>query len=437
MIAPMRVRALVAAGLSAAACNPVAAPGLVLDVGRVCQDIALEVADPDLLPGWTIHAAAIPRSGEDAVWLLASEGPDELDLRRVPEDIPGLDLKSIGLVEEFDLKRGPVDGQVWLAMDLFGAARLWRIDEATATIAEGPPLLDFPAGEPSWTRRLVFVGQSPHLVAVPRSSTVGELPIQLAAITPSLELGERWTLTAKVECAPLSELNCPLLWDDLRDVALLDVAEANSIAGAAILLAITSPGGASPDPEMPPAFETHLLSVVIQRDPAAERPVLTRRDHVAWATDGPVQPWPAQLAADPLGLYVLAGLIPGPDSSGANATTVDYLFRADLLGGGSSGPGDVIALLPKDYRSHLLQLGSRVAIGQHPGGTWHVAPIEGITINEEIVGSLEVGDPVELLRAGRAQVVVTRDDGPSRRVQIACADPDPGGEDTASPPEGS
>ncbi|MFY0541685.1 hypothetical protein [Nannocystis pusilla] len=29
---------------------------------------------------------------------------------------------------------------------------------------------------------------------------------------------------------------------------------------------------------------------------------------------------PAQIAADPLGIYVLAGLVPGPDGSSADAT---------------------------------------------------------------------------------------------------------------------
>lgn len=413
-------RPLLAAGL--AACEPVSPPGLVLDVGRVCQDIALEVADPDVLPGATLHAAAIPRSGEDAAWLLAHDASQALWLRRVPGDIPGVELTAYGPARAFALQRGPLEGQVWLTLDRDEGARLWRVDEATATITEGPPLLDFPDAEPDWIRRTIFVGSSPHLVAFPRASTVGELPVHLAAITPALELGERWSLIAEVECQPLSELACPLLWDDLRDVAVLDVAEAGSIAGAAILLAITSPLDVPSDPLMPSAFETHLVSVVIQRDAAAEQPVVTRRDHVAWATDGAVQPWPAQIAADPLGLYVLAGLIPGPDSSGASATENDYLFRTDLLAAGDSDPGQVIALLPKDTRSHLLQLGSRVAIGQLPGTVWHVAPIEGMTIHEDIVGSLEVGKDAELLRAGRAQVVVRADEHPSRRVRIACAD---------------
>lgn len=433
----MHARALVAAGLAAAACGPVTPPGLVLDVGRVCQDIALELADPDVLPGSTIHAAAIARSGEDAAWYLASAKASALELRRVPEDIPGLDLTAIGEPREFQLQRGPDEGQLWLALDRDGGTRLWRIDEAKAVIEESPPIVDFPDPATPSIRRVVFLGHSPHLIAVPRASTVGELQVQVAAITPSLALGERWVLTATVECAPLSELSCPLFWSDLRDVAVLDAAEAGSIAGAAILLAITSPEGAPVDLEMPPAFETHILSIALQHDPAAERPVLMRRDHVAWLTTGPVQPSPAQIAADPLGLYVLAGLIPGPNSSGVDATSADYLFRAELLGDSSSQAGNVIALLPKEFRSHLLQLGSRVAIGQRPGATWHVAPIEGVAIDEENVGSLAVGEPARLLRAGRGQVVVVGDGKPSRRVQIACAELDPEGpEGSTADPEG-
>ena len=40
------------------------------------------------------------------------------------------------------------------------------------------------------------------------------------------------------------------------------------------------------EPDMPTVFETQIVSVVLQLDPAAERPVLTRRDHTGWTTDG-------------------------------------------------------------------------------------------------------------------------------------------------------
>lgn len=426
MIAPMRGRALVTAGWIAA-CNPVTPPGLVLDVGRVCEDIELAVADPDVLPGWTIHAAAIPRGGADAAWYLASEKPGELELRRVPEDMPGLDLSALGSAREFVFQRGPVEGQLWLALDREASARLWRIDETSATLLEGPAIVDFP-GDASvttgWIRRVVFLGQTPHLIALPRQTQVGEVEVHVATITSTLELGERWSMTAKITCPPLSELNCPLFWDDVRELSVHDVAEPGSVAGAALLVTIRSPDEPDPDPSMPTVFETHLLSLTLQRDPTAERPVVTRRDHYSWTTEGPVQPWPAQIAADPLGLYLLVGLIPGPDSSSANATPADYLFRAELLGSSVTDEGGVIALMPKELDSHLLQLGSRVAIGQRPNEHWYVAPIEGITIDEEIVGSLMVGDRVELVRAGRGQMVVVAEEGPSRRVQVACSDPD-------------
>ncbi|MDC0667318.1 hypothetical protein [Nannocystis radixulma] len=423
----MRARALVGAALLAA-CSSVTPPGLVLDVGRTCEDIALAIADPDVLPGWKIHAAALARSDEDPTWYLASANPDELALRRVPEDISGVDLSVLGGPHEFTLTRGPIEGQVWLTLDREDEVRLWRIDEAGETVLAGPQLTGFPADTSTgWIRRLVFLGQSPHLIALPRTTRVGEVPVHMAAVSPELEIGERWTLTAEVTCPPLSELNCPLFWEDLRTLTVLDVAEPGSVAGAALLVSIASLGE-QPDPQMPAMFQTHIISLTVQRDPSAERPLLTRRDHVAWSTEGPVLASPAQIAADPLGIYVLAGLVPAPDSSGVNATTADYLFRADVLDSGTPEDSGVIALLAKDLRSHLLQLGSRVAVGQLVGDWWHVAPIEGVTIEEDIVGSLEVGDRVTLLRAGRGQVVVVGDSKPSRRVRIACADPDDGSE---------
>lgn len=418
-------RALAAAAL-VAACTVATPPGLELDVGRVCEDIEIEVPDPDVLPGSELHAAAIPRSGADGAWYLATDPHGALELRRVPEDMPALDLSALGAAEDFHVQPGPIEGQVWLALDRAEGARVWRIDE-TSELVDESALLAFPDGEGAWTRRVVFLGQAPHLVAVPRGATAGEVPIHLATLTPELTLGEAWALTATAQCAPLSELSCPLLWDDVRDVAVLDAAEAGSISGAALLLAISTQWTGEPiDPGQTPVFQTHIISVVLQRDAGAERPVLTRRDHVAWTTDGPVLPSPAQLAADPLGLYVVAGLVPGPDTSGAAATMSDYLFRADLLGAGTADAGDVIALLPKALDSHLLQLGSRVALGQIAGRTWNVAPIEGLAINEGIVGSLAVDEDARVLRAGRGQFVVLAEGQRGRRTRIACAEPEPG-----------
>lgn len=422
MIARM-LRPLVAATL-VAACTVASPPGLDLDVGRVCHDIAIEVDDPDVLPGSTVHAAAVPRSGDQAAWYLATDPHGTLELRRVPGDMPAIDLSALGDPGDFRVQPGPVEGQVWLALDRPEGLRLWQIDETTETVRESAALA-YPDADTAWSRRVVFLGQTPHVVAIPRSAPVGELPLHVAPVTPTLELAESWALTATAECAPFSELSCPLLWDDARDVAVLDAAEAGSISGAALLLGITSPWTGEPtDPETAPVFETNVISVVLQRDAAAERPVLTRRDHVAWATDGPVIPSPAQLAADPLGLYVIVGLLPGPDTSGASGTTSDYLFRAALLGAGTADAGDVIALLPKTLDSHLLQLGSRVALGQISGRTWNVAPIEGLTVNESIVGSLAVDPDTAVLRAGRGQFVLDADWQATRRARIVCAEPE-------------
>ncbi|MCY0990112.1 hypothetical protein OV203_23435 [Nannocystis sp. ILAH1] len=420
----MRARGLVGAALLGA-CSPVTPPGLVLDIGRMCRDIELAVADPDVLPGWRIHAAAIARSGEDATWYLASEHPGELALRRVPEDIPGVDLTTVGATHEFTLSRGPIEGQIWLTLDRGDEARLWRIDEDGAELSAGPTLAGFPGdASTEWFYRLVFLGHSPHLLALPRLTRAGEVPVHVAAVTPELELGERWALTATVTCPPLSELNCPLLWEDLRELDVLDVAEPGSVAGAALLISIATLPDEGPAPEMPAAvFQTLVISLALQRDATAEAPVLTRRDHVAWTTAGPVLPSPAQIAADPLGIYVLAGLVPGPDGSSADATPADYLYHADLLKADGADEGDVIALLDRDLHSHLLQLGSRVALGQLPTKHWYVAPLDGVTIDEDIVGTLEVGEQATLLRAGRGQVVVRAQSAPTRRVQIACADP--------------
>ena len=51
-------RAVLIAGVLAA-CNPIEPSGLLLDVERTCGDIGLHVDDPDVLPGFTVHAAAV------------------------------------------------------------------------------------------------------------------------------------------------------------------------------------------------------------------------------------------------------------------------------------------------------------------------------------------------------------------------------------------
>ena len=113
---------------------------------------------------------------------------------------------------------------------------------------------------------------------------------------------------------------------------MLDVAEPGSVAGAALLISIASLPDAQPDPDIPPAtLQTHIISLTVQRDPATERPVVTRRDHVAWSTDGPVLPSPRRSPPTRSGSTCSRGSS-RPDGSSADATPADYLFRSDLLG---------------------------------------------------------------------------------------------------------
>lgn len=419
MIAGMR-RAQIAAALLAASCLLEAPPGAELDVRERCREIGLVVADPEVLTGWTIHGAAAVDSG--AAWYLARDPSAQLWLRRVPTDIPAIELSALGDPDDFDLKAGPVAGQTWLALDREVGARVWRIDEDAAEALAGPALA-FPGLEGAWTRRLIFISDAPHLLALPRVTKIGEVAVHVAALTPELEIGASWELTATVTCAPFSELSCPLYREDLRDLEVLDTAEPGGIAGAAALLSVTArpEPDAGPDPGAPSAVETSVISLVIQRDVSGEGLVLTRRDHVTWLSDGAVLVAPGAIAADLFGLYVIAGLVPGPETSAGEATSSDYLFRADLLGAGTGDPGEVIGLLPKTLASHLLALGGRVVLGQVVGETWHVAPIEGDAVLQDTLGSLRVGSGASIVRAGRDQAIVVGE-RPNTRVRARCDD---------------
>ena len=170
------------ATLGLAACVEGPSPDLALDMGRVCQNIALEVRDPAVLPGWEVHAMALERSEGASAWVLGTSPDGRLRLRGWPEG-PPIELSDLGTAQEFRLVPGPGDGQTWLVLDRPGTVQIWRLDDAaTGTMFAGPPLTNFPF-EGEWTRRLVFIDEVPHLLAVPDAGDASTVEMSLSRLS--------------------------------------------------------------------------------------------------------------------------------------------------------------------------------------------------------------------------------------------------------------
>lgn len=410
-------RSLVAAALGVAACNPPTPPGLDIDIAPECDDIAVALREDDVLPGWTIVAAAVERSGESGAWYLGLDPNKRLWLRRTPEDVPPLELTGIGQPEEFQLQPGPNEGEVWLMHSADGVVRLWRYDDGSDALASSGELTGFLSGE--WDRRLVFVGREPYLLSYSRQATRLQIELIFDEVTPELGIDTRWNAVAAFVCTDVNDAACQN--DAPREATLLDIAEPGNVAGALALFGLTTPAAAPSDPQQPLAYETSLISVKVQDNPGGPGLAVTRRDHVTWFTGGAVRPSPGELAADGLSLYLLGGLSPAPDTPNTDATSWDSLLQADLFGGQPGADNDTIGVFEKSKTSHLLQLGDRVALGQVSGSAWTVWPIEGSRVDTNVLGELEVGAGARVLPAGRSHFVLTADDAPTRRVQIGCA----------------
>ena len=179
----MRRVAVLVAALAAptGSCVDPLAPDLAIDMGRSCDGIVLEVRDPKVLPGWTVHALAVEHSEGDSVWALATDGEGRLQLTGWPAG-PRIDLSGRGEAHEFRLVTGALEGQTWLMLDRAETLQMWRLDDAASgALVQGPPVQDWPTAG-SWTRRLVFLDQTPYLIAVPASGDASTVELMLARL---------------------------------------------------------------------------------------------------------------------------------------------------------------------------------------------------------------------------------------------------------------
>lgn len=402
------------------ACDPVVGPDLALDMGHTCRALDFEIEDPEVLPGWKIHAMAVERTGGASAWILATSPEGPLMLQPWPSG-PGVPLDALGLPGEFTLMPGPIEGQAWLVLDREDRTQVWRLDDtASGALFAGPQLPPLP-GPSSWRRRLVFVDQKPYLLAVPRQADASLIEFQLAPLAPeTLEpeppiILEFWR-TCPEDQAPEDACHTSLITGEIA-VEPLGSSEPGATSVSATLIAMY---GSRLSETNTAVYPTLLASLELVSAGPDQPPTMIRRDHLPWTAVGEVRVAPAQIAADGSGLFVLAGLMPAPDA--APAPDYDYLIRASR----NIGAGDnlVIATLPKPLDSQLLQLGGRVALLQRPADreALYIAPIGDAKVDTSQPGSLKIGSEGELLMAGRGQLLV-REPAAGRRVIARCTAP--------------
>ncbi len=424
---------LILAATATLACDAAVGPELSLDMGHNCRAIDFEVRDPDVLPGWEIHAMAVERNGGASAWTLATNPKGHLMLQPWPTG-PGLGLSSVGLPKEFTLMPGPIEGQAWLVLDREDRTQVWRLDDAAGgALFAGPQLPPLP-GPGTWRRRLVFVDQTPYLLAVPMLADVSLIEVQLAplssdTLTPGPALTfEFWRTCPEVQEAEDTDTGTDTDTEDAGDTDAGVACPTPLITGEIAVepLGSTEPGTTSVSATLiamygsrvsetnTAVYTTLAASLELRSAGPDQPPMMVRRDHVPWTTVDPVAVSPARIAADANGLFVLVGLEPLVDPPMREPPS-DYLLRASR-GADDQSP---IASLPKELRSGLLQLGARVALLQRNEDTLYIAPVDDVNVDLSRQGNLPLETDTEVLNAGRGQLLV-RGDKTSRRVIAGC-----------------
>ena len=407
---------LLLAAAAALACDATVGPELTLDMGHTCQAIGLEVRDPGVLPGWEIHAMAIERSGGASAWTLATNPEGHLMLQPWPTG-PGLELSAFGSPKDFTLMPGPIESQTWLVLDREDRTQVWRLDDAEhGAVLAGPQLPPLPGPTP-WRRRLVFVEQAAYLLALPKLADASLIEVELAPLsTETMTLVGPPTIFEFWRTCPEdqeAEATCPtpLITGEVT-VEALGSTEPGTTSVSATLIAMY---GSRVSEANTAVYTTLSASLELLSAGPDQPPTMVRRDHIPWTSVGPVTVAPAQIAADASGLFVLAGLEPLLDA--APAVDFDYLIRASRTAGAEDN--EILVTLPKPLRSGLLQLGARVALLQRNGDALHIAPVDDVTVDLSLQGSLAVDADAEVLPAGRGQLLI-RSGTTSRRVIAGC-----------------
>lgn len=377
---------------------------LDLDDGARCAGIALEVVD-EPLPGWKIASMVAEEVEGEGAWIVAVDPEGRTMLQPWPEG-EGYDLSEFGAAEEFDLQPGLRAGESWLVLDRPERVRVWRLGLAAAGVMqEVPGLADFP-GPGDWTRRLVFVGDMPHLLAAPVTTLEAVPRFQVAAIDPgTLTLGQVWPVDLTQNCWADTPASCLYLAGD--SVELLAVAPAGSMRGGAVLIASGSLGS-----EGATGRDALLSTLTLYIDDEGGAPIAVSLAASLVPGSGSYQGHlQGQLAADDRSLFTGVRLV-SPD-----VPQRTYQVRAmDLNPAAADRP-----MYSTWWQVNaLLQLGERAVIGLFAEGRLSLTPLDGPAIDTTITGSVELDPDAQVTSVGREQLLLRPTTGPARRVRARC-----------------
>lgn len=398
------MRALtVLALLGLAACED---PALSLDLDSgSCVALALEIVDEALLPGWKVTAMVAERVEGEGAWIVAEDPEGRTMLQPWPVG-EGIDLSGLGDADEFDLQPGLQEGESWLALDRPGRVRVWRLGpSARGELQEVPGLADFP-GPGDWTRRLLFVGDTPHLLAVPVATVEAVPRFQIAALDrQTLTLGPIWPIDYVQDCWGEAPWDCAYSEFPGDSVDMLAVTAAGSMRGGAVLLA-----QGSPQPEYAIGHDAFISVLTLYIDEAGGPPISLRKDGWSLAgTGSSLGSLQGLLATDGRSLFSAASLEGPPgatDELQVGAMTLDPTFGSDrpqYLYGGTVGA--------------LLQLGARAVVGEFAQGRLSLTPLDDGRVDTTLPGSIALDPDVRVTSAGREQLLLRPISGPARRVR--------------------
>ncbi len=356
---------LLVCALGLSGCAPAPTPDVELDLRQPCEAFSQVQVEPNLTPGsWTLQLSG-DRHTEAPAWAITL-GDNGFALQRLADprpEAPAPETLSLSSPNHARLHSGPVPGETWLVIDTATEFWLYQLDRDGLVRSSGN--LDAEFVDSTFQRDLIFIGDTPFVVGIPRSSATSEYEVWIGELTGDLTLGTSWSLELRRTC-PSDLPECPTV--SFPSIDLLDNAEPDGTSPALLLLGY--------DEILDDARTMYVATLRIGFDGDSQRPIALRREFFprqVWPVGNSLQAHiaPAQLARDATGYYVLAGLT--QESLDDPSHQLDaVVVRFDRLSDTASAP---YMGLPTYSSPHLLQLDTRVALGQIAEGSWHIAPL--------------------------------------------------------------